>query len=72
MRTWLGRGTQASLPLFSDCGNRPGHAEALTRLGELSPLPDAGDKSDTTEPLPSQLPGKGRAVTAGGVRAGRC
>jgi hypothetical protein len=60
---------QQALALFSDRGNQLGHAEALTRLGELS----AGHRrqSKPTERLPSQVPGKGRAVTAGSARAGR-
>jgi hypothetical protein len=37
------RSHQQALALFSDRGNRLGHAKALTRLGELPP--DAGDKA---------------------------
>ena len=38
------RSRQQALASFSDRGNRPGHAETLTRPGELSP-PDAGDNA---------------------------
>jgi hypothetical protein len=52
------RSHQQALAPFSDRGNRPGHAEALTRLAEYSP--GRRRHSRPTEPLPSQVPGKGR------------
>ena len=58
-----------ALALFSDRSNRLGHAEALTRLGELSPRTPATKQAHRTAAIPGT--GKGRAVTAGGARAGR-